>query len=95
VLESGAYYIGVGSTSDCRANPLGALCEPFQLALSSSYNAVCSAACEMWAKGVCGDVITEDTCASQCRAESWEWNYVDCLEDMIAGKFILSQCWYV
>jgi hypothetical protein len=54
VLESGAYYIGVGSTSDCRANPLGALCEPFQLALSSSYNAVCSAACEMWAKGCAG-----------------------------------------
>lgn len=85
VLESGNYYVGVGPMTDCRANASETLCEAFELALSSDYNAVCSKACDMWSNGVCGDTVDEDVCAKQCREENWEWNYVDCLEDTMSG----------
>ena len=85
VLEGGTYHVGIGGATDCRANSSDPLCRSFELQLNADYNAVCEAACDLWEGGVCGDVVDQSTCTSHCNSEMWGWNYVDCLEEYIAG----------
>lgn len=102
VLESGQYFVGLGSNSNCRAynytekdstvasseNNLnfGQLCTAFELQLSSAYNPTCEYACGLWGKGICGHVVGLDECTATCTEQGWGWNYVECLEDAIVDN---------
>jgi hypothetical protein len=37
--------------------------------------------------GICGNVVAENKCRSTCLAQSWDWNYVDCLEQYYMGMY--------
>ncbi len=102
VLESGLYYVGIGSDVDCRStnqlkwksiNGDEVMCAPYNLTLSSTYNAVCEYGCALWAGGLCGVTVDTVTCNSKCNAESWSWNYVNCLQQYEQGEFFFPRCY--
>jgi hypothetical protein len=39
--------------------------------------------------GICGNVVAENKCRSTCKAQNWDWNYVDCLEQYYMGMHAL------
>lgn len=84
VLESGEFRVGLGHTADCRdhwnVSYASGVCGNFSLVLSEGFNDVCSYACGMWANGICGIVVEENSCMQVCQEQNWTWNYVDCLE---------------
>lgn len=89
ILEGGAYMLGVGADVDCRSGDEqdqlsmygGAnMCVPFNLTLSSSYNAVCDYGCALWSQGLCGVTVGSSECRAKCVSEAWSFNYVDCLQ---------------
>ena len=95
-LEGGLFYVGFGPKTDCRARPED--CTAFTLALSSTYDAVCEAACAAWGQAVASpedealpDVLSPTRCHDTCLAhrrqapESWSWDYVRCLERQVKG----------
>eukprot|EP00602_Paraphysomonas_sp_CaronLab_P009302 CAMPEP_0185036734 /NCGR_PEP_ID=MMETSP1103-20130426/30106_1 /TAXON_ID=36769 /ORGANISM="Paraphysomonas bandaiensis, Strain Caron Lab Isolate" /LENGTH=881 /DNA_ID=CAMNT_0027574385 /DNA_START=71 /DNA_END=2716 /DNA_ORIENTATION=+ len=92
ILESGEYAVGIGSETDCREDS-SASCPKFTLSLSESYNPVCSYACDIWSKGVCGKTVDGTTCDSSCRTDNWTWNYLECLQDAVIDKCGNWQCY--
>lgn len=96
VLESGDYRIGMSPYVDCRSenttlwaiNALDTtssgefMCKDFTFNLSSTYQPICDAGCNMWQAskgGICGQSVAYESCMSTCIAEAWTWDYVDCI----------------
>jgi len=95
VLESGSFAIGMHPSVDCRSSNSSrdwvinsqdttsnheSMCTFVNLNVSNSYHPVCDRACDLWSQGLCGTVVSTDTCRSSCIQQNWTWSYVDCLE---------------
>jgi beta-glucosidase len=94
-------WVGVGPSTDCRAEPNSELCwrlEPENE--TDEYVGACDTACEVWAASGCAHEfqLSQDTCLSMCITisrypasaadkgnEGWGWNYVSCLESVVWG----------
>jgi beta-glucosidase len=97
-LEAGTFQIGISPYADCRNNSGfaihtqdttsngAAMCQPFNLTLTSSYNAVCDRGCSMWSEGVCGVKMSNSQCVETCMAQQWNWDYVTCIMNYYQGS---------
>jgi hypothetical protein len=56
---------------------------PFNLTLRAAYDPVCEYGCNLCGNGLSGVSVAAEDCASQCVAEVWSWNYVNCLEQYV------------
>ena len=92
-------WAGVGSSTDCRADPDNALCVHLKPTdPDESYIAACEAACNIWMESGCGNFNSDAACLKQCTAisqypnsdtnyqnQGWGWNYANCLESVLWG----------
>lgn len=93
VLESGTFRLGVGADTDCRSDnqsqdwylktadtiSTSAMCQEFELTLSTDYQPICDTACSYWKQGICSSKVDMDECRSTCMQQGWSWEHVHCL----------------
>jgi len=97
IVQNGMVFrVGVGAQVDCRLDPQSKdLCSgPVTVITGDDYIGACEAACDIWARSSCGQVLgMEPTmCWRRCRDagtpslfttngnEGWGWDYVNCIE---------------
>lgn len=95
------FWVGIGASTDCRANPSDDLCVYVQPSGTKDLTEPsCLAACDLWIGSGCAEAVglSQDACIQMCSmsgnrpvtyaevgSKGWGWNYVYCLEAVVWG----------